>query len=282
MTAEEGWGSPHAVETPSLADVTVVVPVRNAERLLEGCLASLPAGVREVVVVDGLSRDGSRDVALRHGATLLSDEGRGLPAARTLGARAASTRWVALVDADVEVPPGALEALFQEYLDGGYLALQAGLESTSGPGYWGRALTFHHRTGRSRNWFGVVATVIERETLLTLGFDESFSSGEDVDLRWRLRAVGRIGVSRRTCVHHRFDGDGFDFARDQFLMDGTGLGRMVRSRGARALHLVALPAAAGARGVLLSIARRQPQWVPYFGAFTAYNYLGLARGLRSR
>jgi glycosyltransferase involved in cell wall biosynthesis len=280
VTVQEGTRSTRAVRSPSLADVTVVVPVRNGARLLQQCLSSLPRGVHEVVVVDGLSTDDSREVALRHGATLLSDEGKGLPAARTLGTEAASTRWVALVDADVEVPPGALEALFQEYLDGGYVALQAGLESTSGPGYWGRALTFHHRTGRSRNWFGVVATVIERETLLAVGFGDCFSSGEDVDLRWRLRALGRIGVSQRTTVHHRFDGDTFDFARDQFLMDGSGLGLMVRNRGLRALPLLGLPAAAGARGVLVSLARRQPRWIPYFGAFTAYNYVGMARGLR--
>ncbi|GAA1627170.1 glycosyltransferase family 2 protein [Georgenia ruanii] len=272
-----------ASASPSPADLTVVVPVRNAERLLEGCLSSVDASApREVIVVDGLSRDGSRSVARRHGATVLSDEGRGLPAARMMGVEAASTRWVALVDADVVLPPGALAALLREFVDGGYVALQAGLESTSGPGYWGRALTFHHRTGRSRNWFGVVATVMERETLLTHGFDHSFRSGEDIDLRWRLRQVGRIGVSRRTVVQHRFDGDTFDFARDQFLMDGTGLGRMVRTRGVRAAHLLALPLAAGVRGSLLSAVRGQPRWIPYFTAFTAYNYVGVAHGLRTR
>ena len=271
-----------STSAPSMADLTVVVPVRNAERLLEGCLSSVDAsGPREVIVVDGLSRDGSRAVARRHGATVLSDEGRGLPAARMMGVEAASTRWVALVDADVVLPPGALAALLREFVDGGYVALQAGLEHLRS-GYWGRALTFHHRTGRSRNWFGVVATVMERETLLLHGFDRSFRSGEDIDLRWRLRQIGRIGVSRRTVVQHRFDGDTFDFARDQFLMDGTGLGRMVRTRGVRAAHLLALPLAAGVRGSVLSAVRGQPRWIPYFTAFTAYNYVGVAHGLRTR
>ncbi|MCK6209400.1 glycosyltransferase [Georgenia sp. EYE_87] len=265
---------------PTVADLTVVVPVRNAERLLEGCLASVgAAGAREVIVVDGVSSDGSRKVARRHGARVLSDGGRGLPAARMMGVEAASTPWVALVDADVVLPPGALASLLEEYVEGGYVALQAGLKSTSGPGYWGRALTFHHRTGRSRYWFGVVATIVERQTLLETGFDPRFLSGEDIDLRWRLRQVGRIGVSRTTLVTHRFDGDTFEFARDQFLMDGKGLGRMVRTRGLHAAHLLALPAAAGIRGLALSVRHGHPQFIPYFAAFTAYNYVGVARGL---
>lgn len=265
-----------------LSEVTAVVPVRNGERLLPACLEALnSAGVEQVVVVDGLSTDRSWHVARSHGARVLSDEGRGLPHARTLGAAAARTRWVLLVDADVVFPPSVLTELLQEFLDGGYAALQAGLHSVSGPGYWGRALVQHHRTGRSRYWFGLVATLFERDALLEAGFDHRFVSGEDIELRWRLRDKGlRTGVSRRALVEHRFAGDDFSFARDQFLMDGAGLGLMLRTRGARGLRLLALPAAAGARGVLLSLARLQPQWVPYYLAFVAYNYAGVVRGLR--
>jgi len=270
------------IRAEQLSQVTAVVPVRNGETLLPACLEALNrTGVGEVVVVDGLSADRSRDVARAYGACVLSDGGRGLPHARALGAAAASTRWVLLVDADVVFPPSALAELLQEFLVGEYAALQAGLRSVSGPGYWGRALAQHHRTGRSRYWFGLVATLFERDALLETGFDQRFLSGEDIELRWRLRDEGlRTGVSRSAEVEHRFAGDDFAFAKDQFLMDGIGLGLMARTRGVRGLRLLALPAAAGARGVLLSLARLQPRWVPYYLAFVAYNYLGVAQGLR--
>jgi glycosyltransferase involved in cell wall biosynthesis len=119
-------------------EVTVVVPVRNAEAILEACLTSIDRqGPAEVIVVDGMSTDGTLEIARRHGARILSDEGRGLPAARSMGARAATTRWVALVDADVILPDGSLAALLREFRDEGYVALQAGLERPTrllGPG----------------------------------------------------------------------------------------------------------------------------------------------------
>jgi glycosyltransferase involved in cell wall biosynthesis len=261
-------------------DLTVVIPVRDAEALLAACLDSvLACRPAAVVVVDGLSRDRTLDMLAEYPVQVLSDEGRGLPVARLLGAQAARTRFVALVDVDVVLPhPDTLEHLLREALDGGFTALQAGLESVAGDGYWGQALVHHHRTGRSRGWFGLVCTVMEREVLLAHGFDPAFVSGEDIDLRWRLRASGaRAGVSRRTVVQHRFAGDDFRFARDQFLMDGRGLGRMVRkNRGVRGAALAALPAAAAARGIAVCVARGRPRYIGYYLSFAAYNYLGMA------
>lgn len=266
-----------------LQRLTAVVPVRNGEALLPGCLGALDRnGVERVVVVDGRSSDRSRTIAAEHGAVLVSDEGRGLPYARTLGARTATTELVLLVDVDVVFPDGGVVALVREFLAGGYAALQAGQDSVGGPGYWGRALAHHHRTGRSRNWFGLVATVFERDELLATGFDDDFRSGEDIELRWRLRAAGRrAGVSREVAVQHRYAGDDFAFARDQFLMDGAGLGLMVRRNGVRGLRLALLPAAAAARGMALSCARGEGRWIPYYGAFAWWNYVGMARGVRT-
>jgi glycosyltransferase involved in cell wall biosynthesis len=168
-------------------DISVIVPVRNGERVLDECLDSITRSrPREIIVVDGRSTDGTLEIASRYPVRILSDEGRGLPIARLLGVQAAASRWVALVDADVVLHDGALADLFQEFQEGGYIALQAGLHSVSGPGYWGQALVNHHRSGRSKDWFGVVATIFEREALLQHGFDERFLSGEDIELRWRL------------------------------------------------------------------------------------------------
>ncbi len=268
----------------ALRDLTVVVPARNAERLLPDCLASVaredPA---RLVVVDGDSTDSTVDIARGYRATVLSDRGRGLPVARMLGAEAASTRYVALVDADVVLPDGVLARLLEEFVSGGYTALQAGLRSVGGPRYWGRALAQHHRWGRSKNWFGLVATIFEREALLAVGFDGRFASGEDIELRWRLTRGGRrIGVSTRNVVIHRFGGDSFGFALDQFAMDGRGLAAMVGKHGWRGARLLALPAAAAVRGIALSLLRLQPQWVPYYVCFAVGNYAAMIGALGAR
>jgi glycosyltransferase involved in cell wall biosynthesis len=273
---------PAPVPTAPLA-ITVIVPARNAEGILEECLASIAAsGPAEIIVVDGNSSDRTVEIARRYAAQILNDEGKGLPAARLLGAQAATQPLVALIDADVVLHPGALRDLVDEYERDGYDALQAGLLSESGCGYWGQALVHHHRTGRSKGWFGLVATIISRDTLLEHGFDAAFMSGEDIEFRWRLARAGlKLGVSQTTIVAHRF-GDTFDFAKGQWLADGHGLGRMVAKHPVRGARLLALPLAAAGRGSLLALLRREPRWLPYYALFAAYNYVGMGSEIGRR
>lgn len=268
---------------PTIADVTAVIPTRNAERFLPECLRSVNRqGVASVIVVDGLSTDRTVALAEGFGARVISDEGRGLPYARSAGAREASTPLVVLVDADVVLPDGSIAALLDEFVAGGYTALQAGLESEAPGGYWGQALVQHHRTGRSRYWFGLVATMVSRGVVLEHGFDSEFRSGEDIELRWRLEQAGeKLGVSRQVIVRHRFD-DSWEFARAQFRADGKGLARMIRKHGPRGAGLLLLPGAAAVRGILMSLVRLQPRWIPYYLAFAAGNYVAMIGELLRR
>jgi glycosyltransferase involved in cell wall biosynthesis len=263
--------------------ISVVVPVRNAERFLEECLASVARQrPTEIIIVDGRSTDRTLEIASRFTDHVLSDDGRGVAAARRMGAAEASSRWVALIDADVVLPDGALGHLFDEFKEGAYVGLQAGLHSVSGDGYWGRALVQHHRTGRSKNWFGLVATLFERDAFLEIGLDEAFLSGEDIELRVRLEQAGaRVAVSSRTEVIHRF-GDGFAFAQGQWLADGQGLARTVGKHGWRTAWLLVLPLAAAVRGIGLTLVQRRPVWVPYYLCFLIFNYVGLVQAAMRR
>ncbi|MEX2551608.1 MAG: glycosyltransferase, partial [Actinomycetota bacterium] len=252
-------------ESVSVDHLSVVVPVRNAEAQIEECLASIakcrPA---EIIVVDGLSTDSTLEIAQRFPVHLISDKGLGLPEARTLGAEAARSRWVALIDSDLVVGERDLEELLHEFVAGGYVGLQAGLRSVSGKGYWGRALANHHRYGISRRWFGLGMTIFERDRLLELGFDRTFLSGEDIELRFRLKDQGaRIGVSRTTIAVHRFD-DGFAFAKRQWAADGAGLARVICKRGPSAAWLIGVPLVSAVWGIALSVVRMHIHWIPYF------------------
>ena len=253
--------------------VSVVIPARNAEQWLPSCLESVLAQrPREVIVVDGCSTDNTVALARAAGARVISDDGRGLPIARMLGLAAAASDVVALVDADVLLPDGALASLLAEFDRDGYDGLQFGLVSESdGDGYWGRALAWHNNHGRVRFWFGVCATLVRRDMLLEFGFDEKFASGEDIDLRVRLRAAGhKIGVSTASTVRHRF-ADTFGAARDQWTADGAGLARTARKHPRQAGWVLALPLLAGMRGFAMS-ALTAPRYLPYWLGFVAYNY----------
>jgi glycosyltransferase involved in cell wall biosynthesis/O-antigen/teichoic acid export membrane protein len=257
--------------------VSVVVPARNAAAWLGECLESIRSQhPHEMIVVDGCSTDETAAIARDCGATVISDEGRGLPAARMLGARTATGEVVALIDADVVLPSTSLPRLLTEFESGGYDGLQFGLASEAdGPGYWGAALAWHHNHSRVRKWFGVSATLMRRDVLLDVGFDDDFRSGEDVELRIRLEQAGyRLGVSDSVVVRHRFD-DTFDYARDQWLQDGAGMARTVRKHTGRAGWLVMLPLLATVRGVGLSLVRA-PRFLPYWMGFLLYNYRAMA------
>jgi glycosyltransferase involved in cell wall biosynthesis len=100
-------------------EVSVIVPVYNAEAHLESCIASLRAQTLEacefIFVNDG-STDGSRRIIERHAGlddriVLIDQPNRGVSAARNAGLEAAVGRYVGFVDADDEVAPEWYETL---------------------------------------------------------------------------------------------------------------------------------------------------------------------------
>jgi len=268
-------------EQPNLP-LTVVVPARNAAGFIESCLETIrrnrPA---EIIVVDGRSEDDTADIARRFTDAVLSDDGGGVALARQMGGEAAHEPYVAFIDVDVELTDTALGELLAELKDRHLEAIQAQLKSVGANDYWSRALASHHRGGRSKNWFGLSASLFVREAFLRHGMDSSFSSGEDIELRYRLQKAGaRVGMSQRVTVRHRF-GPGFRFALGQFMADGAGLGRVVRKFGWEAAPTLAIPAG----GTVLGIGRslfRHPQFIPYYGLYGVCNYWGIVRGLLDR
>jgi glycosyltransferase involved in cell wall biosynthesis len=91
--------NPALPDRPQPVQVDVVLPCLDEERALPAVLAGLPAGMRAIVVDNG-SRDGSADVARRHGATVITEPRRGFGAACAAGLAAATAPIVAFCDAD--------------------------------------------------------------------------------------------------------------------------------------------------------------------------------------
>jgi dolichol-phosphate mannosyltransferase len=109
--------APGAAAVPGT--VSVVVPARDEERRIAGCLGPLarePAD--EVIVVDDESSDRTAEVAAAHGARVV--RGAPLPPgwagkawALEQGLRAARGDWVVFLDADTRPRPGLVAALVE-------------------------------------------------------------------------------------------------------------------------------------------------------------------------
>lgn len=98
-------------------DVRVVIPARDEAPVVAGCVAAAAGQATEVVVVDDGSSDGTGGIAAGAGAVVVRLDGDppagwlGKPRACLAGAEGAGTEWLAFVDADVVLAPGALATM---------------------------------------------------------------------------------------------------------------------------------------------------------------------------
>lgn len=109
--------------SPPSLDISVVIVGWNAKHYLELCLDSLakspPRRSMEVLVVDNASTDGSAEMIetkYRWVKLIKSSENLGFSRGNNLAIRQAQGRYIALVNPDVIVFPGCLDAL-SDFLD---------------------------------------------------------------------------------------------------------------------------------------------------------------------
>lgn len=222
------------------AEVAAIVVSYNSSRHLERCLATLAEdGVKRVVVVDNGSTDRSRDVAVSAGAVWVESGGNvGYGRAANLGAahaQAGDARYLLICNPDLQIRPGAVEALAHD-LDsdptlgavGPRLCNPDGslypsartfphLVDAIGHGLLGlvaphnrftrryRLLDWDHEASAKVDWVSGACFLVRREAWESVGgFDPAyFMYMEDVDLCWRLRRAGwEIGYEPAAEVVH--------------------------------------------------------------------------------
>ena len=98
-------------------DCELILPCRNEAGALPGLLARVPEGIR-VVVVDNASTDGTADVARALGARVTVEIRPGYGAAVQAGVKAATARYVAVMDGDGSLDPSELPPLLADVVGG--------------------------------------------------------------------------------------------------------------------------------------------------------------------
>lgn len=232
--------------------VSVVIPCRNEARTLRACLDALaaqdfPRDRFEVIVVDGGSTDGSRDIAQAHGVLLLDDDGRGPSAARNQGIRAARGEVVAFTDADCVPQHDWLTSIAEVFAEDPAVAGLGGALRMTRSTWLGRAEDADARA----NYRGFITSnaAYRRDVLLEVGgFDESLACAEDYDLAWRVVEAGhRLVHDPRPIVVHdppEVSGSFAAYLRKQFWYARSDVPAL--ARWARRARGSSVPASTGA------------------------------------
>jgi glycosyltransferase involved in cell wall biosynthesis len=206
--------------TTSDGQVTLVIPARNAARVLRPCLDAVVLlvghdGLREIIVIDDGSTDDTADIARTYPVRLIQGPGGGPGAARNLGWRAAQTPQVWFIDCDCVAEPDALRLLLPHLADG-EVAGVGGSYGNMRPDSLLACLIHeeiiqrHLAMPQEVNFLASFNVVYRREVLEQLGgFDERHTNGpgragaEDAELAFRLRAAGyRLRFERSSRVNH--------------------------------------------------------------------------------
>lgn len=214
--------------------VSVVIPLHNCLPLTQAMLRSLhatmPEGVtREIILIDDGSTDGTREwLATLQGSgikVLLNERNLGYAATNNRAAAIARGDFLALLNNDLVLLPGWLEPLLAAHAslrDRAGLIGNVQLDARSGAvdhaglviGVTGKPLHIRAVPPAFLRWLQPVRAVpavtgacmiIERALWQQFGgFDEGYiNGGEDIDLCFRARALGRVdAVALRSVVRH--------------------------------------------------------------------------------
>ena len=95
------------------ARATVVIPAKDEEGIVGSIVDACRPHADEILVVDGHSRDRTRQIAVEHGARVIEDNGRGKGDALRVAIAAATTEIVVFIDADGSHEPADIPKLVE-------------------------------------------------------------------------------------------------------------------------------------------------------------------------
>lgn len=187
--------------------ISVVIPARNEEKFIVGCLQALKRQTLppdEIIVVDNGSTDQTAALVMDTGVKLVRCPTPGVAVARQAGLEAATGDWVATTDADSRPVAGWLEALRPHmescialYGPLRMFGLPAWQEELTELGY-GIFLKMMMLLGRPN--LAAANMAFHRQTALELGGYPVVEAAEDVILGSRLKAQGRVCYVRDALV----------------------------------------------------------------------------------
>lgn len=188
------------VDPPPVRCLSVVIPVLDEELRIGERLAELgrTAGIAEVIVVDGGSRDRTADITRSFPGVRLVRAARGRGSQMNAGARVASGDVLLFLHADVALPPDASTWVERVLADPAVVAGAFRTWTVVDTGRSWLAPLLHLADLRSRYTrfpYGDQALFVRRAVFERVGGFPDQPLMEDWELSRRLRRIGRIATA---------------------------------------------------------------------------------------
>ncbi len=177
--------------------LSIIIPAYNEENYLPATLDAIRAaltGDAEIIVVDNLSTDLTRDIAAARDADVISETERNIGKVRNTGADAASGDVLIFIDADSIVRPGVFEKIVEAMSDKRCLGGSAAVEYEPIENrlivVW--FMLLWPFVGKLTKMRGGALQFCRPDVFRELrGYDTTIYVGEDIDFHWRLDRLAR-------------------------------------------------------------------------------------------
>ncbi|HOW04614.1 glycosyltransferase [Methanospirillum hungatei] len=191
--------------------ISIVIPSFNEEERIERCLASLaqqdfPRQEYEIIVVDGGSKDKTREIAEKYADLVFIQTSPKVGGARNDGALRARGEIIATTDADTILPPNWLSRIRQDFLDPEVVMLYGPvkpIEATiKNQFYLFLANSFAHigyLTGTILFTLGC-NSAFRAESFKKAGMYRVSDAGDDLEIAHRMRRIGKVKFDRKLFV----------------------------------------------------------------------------------
>jgi len=183
--------------------ISVIIPTFNEEENIAQCLVSLthqtvPRSSYEIIVVDGGSKDATREIAQKYADSVFIQKSKKVGGARNDGINSARGEIVATTDADCILPPSWIATITEDFKDknivqvyGPVYPIEEGIRNRislffantfSRIGYY--SSTFYYTLGCN--------TAFRKSAIVEAGMYRCIDAGDDLEIAMRMKDLGKI------------------------------------------------------------------------------------------
>lgn len=172
--------------------VSVIVPTKDSEEFLEGCLRSIKAQSYkniETIVIDNYSTDSTQKIAKQYADKFLR-KGPERSAQRNYGVSKANGNYVAIIDSDMELTRDVIKECVEAIKYNSKAVIIP--EESFGEGFWAQCKRLERSFYIGVDWLEAARFYDKKFYEALGGFNENMVSGEDWDLSLRAAKLTRI------------------------------------------------------------------------------------------